>query len=120
MSRHRHMKHKAKGGAVYYEGGASNVAKEAAEKEQHKHGGKVIGKVMGHKSKKRLDKRARGGRIGDMKQDKKMVFSAVHKHEKHMHKGEPETKLKRGGKVGSDKSPFAPGSAKSPFSSAAK
>lgn len=95
MSRARH---KAKGGSVYYEGGGSNVAKEAAEKRQMKKGGRVhedeaedkklikkeIGKVMGSKGKKRLDKRAAGGRIG------------------------------------SDKSPMAPGSARHPFSSAAK
>lgn len=116
MSRARHKK--AKGGAVY-SGAGSNVIKEAAETEQHKAGGKVVGKVMGGKSGKRLDKRARGGRI-DMKQDKKMVSTAVHKHEKNMHKGEKETKFKHGGKVGSDKSPFAPGSARAPFSSAAR
>lgn len=89
---------KAKGGSVYYEGGGSNVAKEAAEKRQMKKGGRVhedeaedkklikkeIGKVMGGKAKKRLDKRASGGRCG------------------------------------SDKSPMAPGSATHPFSSAAK
>jgi hypothetical protein len=45
---------------------------------------------------------------------------AVHKHERNMHKGEPMTKLKRGGKVGADKSPMAPGSARHPFSSAAR
>lgn len=80
MSRARH-KGKASGGAVYYSGGSSNVASEAAEK---KGGGKVLGKAMGAKSMKRLDKRARGGRIG------------------------------------SDKSPMAPGAATHPFSSAAK
>jgi hypothetical protein len=41
---------------------------------------------------------AEGGKI-DLKQDKAMVKSAVHKHEKAMHKGEPLTKLKKGGKV---------------------
>lgn len=61
MSRARHKK--AKGGAVYYEGGGSNVAKEAAEK---KRGGAVkhMGKVAGDKSAHRLDKRKRGGRVG--------------------------------------------------------
>lgn len=83
MSRARHMK-KAKGGAVYYEGGSSNVAKEAAEKEQYKRGGKVMGKIQGAKSKKRLDRKAHGG------------------------------------KVGADKSPMAPGSARHPYSSAAR
>lgn len=63
MSRARHKK--ASGGKVdYYSGGNSNVAKEAAEK---KRGGKVMGKVHGKKSKMRLDKRARGGRVGSDK-----------------------------------------------------
>jgi hypothetical protein len=39
---------------------------------------------------------ARGG-SADVAQDKAMVKSAVHKHEKSMHKGEPLTKLARGG-----------------------
>jgi hypothetical protein len=69
---HRHKKHekehekkagggKVKGGAKkgteVYSGAGSKVAEEAEEK---KHGGKVHGK-KGHE---RLDKRARGGRIG--------------------------------------------------------
>ena len=58
MSRARHKK--AGGGRVFYSGGNSNVAAEAAEK---KHGGKVVGKAPGGKSKSRMDKRARGGRI---------------------------------------------------------
>lgn len=33
----------------------------------------------------------------DMKQDKAMVRSAVHKHEAAMHKGKPKTKLAKGG-----------------------
>lgn len=115
MSRARHhAKKRASGGrADYYEGGSSEVAKEAAEKEQKKHGGRVkhVGKAHGGKVKHRLDKRARGGAISPK--------AAVHKHESHMHKGEKETKLKRGGRAGSDKAPFAPGSATHPFSSAA-
>lgn len=35
----------------------------------------------------------------DLKQDKKMVASAVHKHEKSKHPGKPLTKLKSGGGV---------------------
>lgn len=58
MSRARHKK--AGGGRVFYSGGNSNVAAEATEK---KHGGKVVGKAPGGKSKPRMDKRARGGRI---------------------------------------------------------
>ena len=38
----------------------------------------------------------------DLKQDKKMVAGAVHKHEKAMHPGKPMTKLKAGGKTNSD------------------
>ena len=33
----------------------------------------------------------------DMKQDKKMIAGAVHKHEKTMHPGKPMTKLRKGG-----------------------
>lgn len=32
-----------------------------------------------------------------MKQDKKMIAGAIHKHEKHMHPGKPMTKLRKGG-----------------------
>jgi hypothetical protein len=47
-----------------------------------------------------VKKYADGGSVkADMKQDKAMVKAAVHKHEKAMHKGEPLTKLAKGGKV---------------------
>jgi hypothetical protein len=36
----------------------------------------------------------------DLKQDKKMIASAVHKHEKKLHPGKPMTKLKKGGVTG--------------------
>lgn len=49
---------RAKGGRVYYEGGGSNVAKEASER---KRGGKVVGKIVGEKAKSRF---ARGGKVG--------------------------------------------------------
>lgn len=58
------------GGKVYYDGGESNVAKEAAER---KDGGRTAlkegGKVPGFKSGGRMDKacRARGGRTGSDK-----------------------------------------------------
>lgn len=43
---------------------------------------------------------AEGGSVkADMKQDKKLVAQAVHKHEKAQHPGKPLTKLKKGGKV---------------------
>jgi hypothetical protein len=35
----------------------------------------------------------------DLKQDKKMVASAVHKHESSMHPGKPKTKLAKGGGI---------------------
>ena len=43
---------------------------------------------------------AEGGSVkADLKQDKKMVATAVHKHEKAQHPGKPLTKLKKGGNV---------------------
>lgn len=42
----------------------------------------------------------KGGAVSDEKQDKRDMAVAVHKHEKHMHKGEKETKLKHGGRAG--------------------
>ena len=42
----------------------------------------------------------KGGDVkADLKQDKKMVATAVHKHEKAQHPGKPLTKLKKGGSV---------------------
>jgi hypothetical protein len=38
----------------------------------------------------------------DMAQDKKMIKSAVGKHEKNMHPGKAPTKLRAGGKTNSD------------------
>jgi hypothetical protein len=38
----------------------------------------------------------------DLKQDKKMVAGAVHKHEARMHPGKKPTKLRAGGKTNSD------------------
>jgi hypothetical protein len=35
----------------------------------------------------------------DLKQDKKMIAGAVHKHEKRMHQGMKPTKLAKGGKT---------------------
>jgi hypothetical protein len=36
----------------------------------------------------------------DLAQDRKMIAGAVHKHEKAKHKGQPLTKLKKGGVTG--------------------
>lgn len=114
MSRARHHMKKAKGGAVYYEGGGSEVAKEAAEK---KHGGRVKhpGKAHGAKSHHRLDKKARGGHV---------MFGHEMKREhesKKERKAESEgmKERKHGGRVNSTSSPMAPASTKHPFSSAA-
>lgn len=64
MSRARHVM-KPKGKSDDYSGsGKPNVVKEAMEK---KHGGKVVEKPEGKKSKARMDKRPRrasGGRVG--------------------------------------------------------
>ena len=38
----------------------------------------------------------------EMAADKKMISSAVHKHEKKMHPGKPMTKLRAGGKTNAD------------------
>jgi hypothetical protein len=43
-------------------------------------------------------KYAAGGKA-DLKQDKAMVSSAVHKHERGLHPGKPLTELAKGGKV---------------------
>ena len=42
----------------------------------------------------------------DLKQDKKMIAGAVHKHEKKMHPGKPMTKLKQGGPTSLDRKKF--------------
>lgn len=39
----------------------------------------------------------------DLKQDKKMIAGAVHKHEKKLHPGKPMTKLKKGGPTSEDR-----------------
>ena len=39
----------------------------------------------------------------DLKQDKKMVAKAVHKHEKKLHPGKPMTKLAKGGPTSEDR-----------------
>ena len=42
----------------------------------------------------------------DLKQDKKMIAGAVHKHEKKLHPGKPMTKLKKGGPTSLDRKKF--------------
>lgn len=46
-----------------------------------------------------------GGEAEDDREDRKIAAGAVHKHEHHMHKGEPLTKLKHGGHAGGHKAP---------------
>ena len=93
------MRHKKSGGSVgndmggadeskgsvkgkSYDGGDSNVEKEADEK---KHGGRVKkaagGKVEGEKPKHRMDRPARkaGGRVGGGSGSDKSPFSSAHK-----------------------------------------
>jgi hypothetical protein len=48
----------------------------------------------------------------DMAQDKKMVAGAVHKHEKAKHKGQPLTKLAKGGKTNAQMKSLGRGLAK--------
>ena len=50
--------------------------------------------------------------MNDMKQDKKMVAGAVHKHEKGMHPGKPMTKLAKGGKTNANMKTMGRGLAK--------
>ena len=70
MANRHSVQKRAAGGKVYYAGGGSNVAKEAAER---KRGGKVVN-MAGKKGKARLDKRARGGGVGADKNP----FSSAH------------------------------------------
>lgn len=48
----------------------------------------------------------------DLAQDKKMVKTAVRKHEANMHPGKAPTKLKAGGKTNSDMLKYGRGMAK--------
>jgi hypothetical protein len=57
----RHKAQFKRGGGVFYAGGKSKVAEEAESTENKKEGGRVHGKG----GKKRLDKRARGGGLGE-------------------------------------------------------
>ena len=48
----------------------------------------------------------------DLKQDKKMIAGAVHKHEKKLHPGKPMTKLAKGGKTNDMMKQYGRGMAK--------
>ena len=71
-----------------------SVAKRDAHAEKE---GKMVAKHLAYDKSKNY---AEGGSVkADLKQDKKMIAQAVHKHEKAQHPGKPLTKLKKGGKV---------------------
>ena len=53
----------------------------------------AMGKKAESKGEQRMEMRK------DMRQDKKAVAKGVHAHERHLHKGQPLTKLAKGGKV---------------------
>jgi hypothetical protein len=48
----------------------------------------------------------------DLKQDKKMIAGAVHKHEKKLHLGKPMTKFAKGGKTNANMKSMGRGMAK--------
>jgi hypothetical protein len=48
----------------------------------------------------------------DLKQDKKMIAGAVHKHEKKLHPGKPMTKFDKGGKTNANMKTIGRGMAK--------
>lgn len=107
MSRARHKEHEKKradGGRLSSEpkwnaGGEQNAAKEAEEK---KRGGRVKHhEAEGEHSKKRMDKRARGGTIA-RKHGGKAEHEEHEKKEHHMHKGRA-----RGGRIGANLMPLS-------------
>lgn len=66
--------------------------------------GSMTGKRRGADNEDRVNKylgRKTGGEVSDEEQDRKMVRSAVHKHEAAMHPGKKETKLAEGGRPSS-------------------
>ena len=70
----------------------------------HHHRAEHVAKAHAHIRKTGHKPFARGGHVHDDEaEDEKMIASGVHKHEAHMHKGEPKTKLKRGGHVEGEK-----------------
>ena len=105
MSRARH---KARGGATkWYDAEGTNAAKEAedvgeggdagvASAKQRRRGGHLHGE--GEKSKHRADRRARGGKVEER------VHHAVKHHSMHHDVHKPGRK--RGGGIGSDRTPL--------------
>jgi hypothetical protein len=72
---------------------ANAVASEEEKKKRDAQYMAVTGKPAPYK---------KGGAVkSDLKQDKSMIKSALHKHEKAMHPGKPMTKLRHGGSASS-------------------
>jgi hypothetical protein len=95
MSRSRHKR--AKGGKVHWNAGEEQPA--AKEAEERKHGGHVHGE--GEHAKHRVDRRARGGGVhGEEPHHAVKEKSMHHKHGMHV------PGRKRGGGVGSDRTPL--------------
>ena len=59
--------------------------------------------MMGRSAQNDMSGMKKGGRVkkSDIKQDKAMIASAVHKHERAKHKGQPLTKMAKGGSTAS-------------------
>jgi hypothetical protein len=90
---------------VWEAGGGTNAAKEAEEKEDGEHlkkGGRVRHHGEGEKSKKRVDKRARGGSVHG-----KEPHHAVKEKSMHHRHGMHVPGRKRGGGVGANLTPLS-------------
>lgn len=87
-------------GALHRELGVPKGEKIPAKKlaKAAKAGGKLGQRARLAQTLKGMHK-AKGGEVGDEKQDKRDIAKAVHKHERHDHPGKPLTKLKKGGKA---------------------
>lgn len=60
----------------------------------------IKSRAMGSRAGRAAQCFAAGGAVhSDVKADKSMISSAVHKHEKAMHPGKPVTPMRRGGCV---------------------
>jgi hypothetical protein len=59
-----------------------------------------VGKDFSNADKGRKFSKGGDMKHADVKMDKNMMKKAVHKHEGHLHKGQPMTKLAKGGSIG--------------------
>jgi hypothetical protein len=108
MSRARH-KERAAGGRLSSEpkwnaGGEQNAAKEA---EERKKGGRVKHEAEGEESKKRMDKRARGGGVSAFKHGGKAEHESKAEEHREYEKEKEHKKRARGGRIGADKAPLS-------------